>query len=417
MKMTRKFQKGKTQLYFLLAFLVLVSAAVMISFYRLELNQPSKGDRKLLKEESSSKVLSAQVIGGPVSDETYPKEWSDGGMFSDSYDKAFAKLKEMSLREKAGQIFLVRCPENPLDTIEKYKPSGFVLFRNDFSGKTKEQVIEELSAYQNTAQIPMLLAVDEEGGSVVRISSNPNLRSSPFLSPQQIFKQGGMEAIREDTAEKARLLKELGINLNLAPVADVSENKKDYIYDRTFGESAEKTSEYVWEVVTQARKNGLLSTLKHFPGYGNNRDTHKGIAVDQREYSVFENGDFLPFESGIAAGAESILVSHNIVYSMDQTLPASLSPKVHEILRKELHFTGVIMTDDLSMNAIAKYSGDNAAVVAAVLAGNDLLISSNFEEDIEIVITAVEEGIIPLEELDHAVFRVLSMKYHTKIME
>ena len=99
-------------------------------------------------------------------------------------------------------------------------------------------------------------------------------------------------------------------------------------------------------------ESGMVSTMKHFPGYGNNVDTHTGIAIDERPYSTFQNSDFLPFISGIEAGGPTILVSHNIVKCMDSEKPASLSEKVHEILRNELKFTGIVMTDDLAMDAV-----------------------------------------------------------------
>jgi beta-N-acetylhexosaminidase len=122
------------------------------------------------------------------------------------------------------------------------------------------------------------------------------------------------------------------------------------------------------------KQNKLGSALTRFPGYGNNVDTHTGIAIDERDYNTFVTSDFLPFEAGIKAGVDSILVSHIILTSVDKEYPASLSPKVHEILRNALSFTGVIMTDDLSMEAIKEYSGDDAAAVHAILAGNDLLV-------------------------------------------
>jgi beta-N-acetylhexosaminidase len=150
--------------------------------------------------------------------------------------------------------------------------------------------------------------------------------------------------------------------------------------------------------------------LKYFPGYGNNVDTHTGIATDNRSYDTFVKSDFLPFEAGIEAGAGSILVSHNIVTSMDKDYPASLSAKVHEILRKDLSFNGVIMTDDLSMEAITKYTGNQKAAVLAVTAGNDLLIATDFDVQIPAVIAAVKDGTISEDQIDEAVLHVLIWK-------
>lgn len=178
-----------------------------------------------------------------------------------------------------------------------------------------------------------------------------------------------------DTIEKAALLQSLGVNVNLAPVCDVSNNPSDYIYPRTFGKDAKQTAAYVKTVVETMNGRKLGAVLKHFPGYGSNVDTHTGIATDTRPYTSFETADFLPFQAGIAAGAGGVLVSHNIVTCMDETLPASLSPAVHRVLRDTLGFNGVIMTDDLMMEAIKQYTGAQKAAVLAVRAGNDMVLA------------------------------------------
>ena len=150
--------------------------------------------------------------------------------------------------------------------------------------------------------------------------------------------------------------------------------------------------------------------MKHFPGYGSNVDTHTGIATDTRPYTSFETADFLPFQAGIAAGAGGVLVSHNIVTCMDETLPASLSPAVHRVLRDTLGFNGVIMTDDLMMEAIKQYTGAQKAAVLAVRAGNDMVLATDFDVQIPAVLAAVEEGTIPMAQIDASVTRILLWK-------
>ena len=205
--------------------------------------------------------------------------------------------------------------------------------------------------------------------------------------------------------------------MNLAPVADVSTSSNDYIYARSYGKGAEETAEYVGSVVQTMNNSGILSTLKHFPGYGNNVDTHTGIAIDERSYETFETSDFLPFESGISSGAPIILVSHNIVKCMDEQNPASLSENVHNILRDELGFTGLIITDDLSMDAVKEYADNGRAAVQAVKAGNDMIISSDFVKQKQEVVSAVESGEISEEIIDTAVKRILACKMTYKIIE
>ncbi len=341
-----------------------------------------------------------------------PEDYEDHGIFSEFYEKAFKKLKTMTLEEKIGQLFLARCPsEGALDTIHKYKIGGFVLFGQDFQNKTSEEVISTLTSYQKASSIPLILSTDEEGGSVVRVSSNENLSLHRFLSPQDVFNEGGMEKIKEDATKKSKLLKSLGINVNLAPVADVSIDPNDFIFDRSFGKNANETADFVKNVVTLTQENGISCALKHFPGYGNNVDTHTGISIDERPYENFVNSDFIPFKEGIKAGVHFILVSHNIVKSMDDTVPASLSSNVHKILRDDLGFTGLIITDDLAMDAIKLYtSGENPAT-KAVLSLNDMMIITDIEEGYSNVLSSFKNRKIPEETINKACFRVLAYKY------
>ena len=252
--------------------------------------------------------------------------------------------------------------------------------------------------------------MDEEGGTVNRISRYPAFRAEPFSSPQERYKAGGFEAIEKDTVEKCTLLHELGVNLNFAPVCDVSKDPEDFIYNRSFGKDASQTAQYVTTVVDVMKKQKMGSVLKHFPGYGDNEDTHTGIAYDNRSYDDFVQSDFIPFEAGIDSGADVVLVSHNIVKSMDDQRPASLSPRVHEILREELGFSGVIVTDDLYMDGVRDFADDEQVAVMAVEAGNDLLCCTDFTVQIPAVVDAVKSGEIPEHRIDQSVIRILEMK-------
>lgn len=320
------------------------------------------------------------------------------------------RLEKMTLEEKVGQMFLVRCPEEAIEGIEKYKVGGYVLFSKDFEGKTKDSLAKELKTYQAASEVPLMFAVDEEGGTVVRVSGYPAFRKTPFLSPRKLFEKGGMELIAADAKEKAELLLSLGITVNLAPVCDISKSKSAFMYERSFGKDAEETADYVATIVTASKEAGLGSVLKHFPGYGDNADTHKGIVYDSRSYETYAESDFKPFLAGIEAGVGAVMVSHNIVQCMDADMPASLSARVHQILREELAFDGVILTDDLYMDAIQDFAGKEAAAVAAVLAGNDMLCCTDFEVQIPAVIAAVEDGRISEEQIDASVLRVLRWK-------
>lgn len=336
-------------------------------------------------------------------------------------ERVEAILSSMTLAEKAGQLFFVRVPgENALEDVTAYHLGGYLLFGRDFqdgagNDLTVEQVTEKIRSWQDAAAIPLLIGTDEEGGTVVRASRNPNLfPEGKFHSPQWLAKNADVDGdvFSHDAWEKSYGLLRLGVNVNLAPVCDVSTDPSSFIYDRTLGLPAPETADYVESVVSAMAQSGIGSVLKHFPGYGDNADTHTGVARDDRPMEAFLEGDFLPFRAGLAAGGDTaaVLVSHNIVTCMDPELPASLSPAVHAVLRRELGFDGVVMTDDLAMKAVADYAGDGAAAVMALAAGNDLVITTDYRTQIPKVIEAVENGGLPEELLDTACRRVLRWK-------
>ena len=337
-------------------------------------------------------------------------------IFDQFKDLANKKLQEMTLEEKIGQILLVKYPDdtNIKQIINDYKIGGFIFFEKDFKDKTTEEVQNMMNSLQKMSKIPLLTAVDEEGGDVIRISSNKKLIETEFLSPRQLYLQGGFDLIREDTKRKSAFLEKLGINVNLAPSVDVSTNSTDYIYNRTLGENASLTSTYAKTVIEASKTNNSVSyVLKHFPGYSNNEDSHKGKVVDTRTLDEIRENDLPPFEAGIKSNAEAILVNHNIVQSLDQNNPASLSANVHNFLVADLAFTGITMTDDLSMKAVS--SIENVAV-KALLAGNDIIITTDYEQSFNDIKKAVDDGIISEKLINEIAHKIISWKYYKGLM-
>ena len=336
-------------------------------------------------------------------------------IFSLYYKMAGIKTKEMTLDEKIGQLLIGRYNEdNAINDTIKYGLGGFVFYEEDFIGKTKKDVIDMIDTLQNKSKIPLLTAVDEEGGSVVRISSNSNLVSERFKSPRELYLSGGMDLVKNDTINKSKILFDLGINLNLAPVVDVSTDINDYIYKRSIGEGTNITSLYAKTVINASKGLGVSYTLKHFPGYGNNDDTHKGIVIDNRSYDDIMEYDIPPFEEGINNGAEAVLISHNIVKSIDPDNPASLSNDVHNLLRGGLGFSGIAITDDLSMRALDNIEYINTK---AILSGNNLIISTDYVDSFNEIKNSVMNGVISEELIDRTVTRVLAWKYYKGLMK
>ena len=323
------------------------------------------------------------------------------------------RLVRMTLEEKVGQLFWARVPSNhQIEDLQSYHFGGYLLFGRDFQGQTLEDIKALTSRYQATSKIPLLIGSDEEGGTVTRISS---ILDTPFQAPMTLYHQGGLEAVLSDTRQKAEVLKSVGINAGLFPVADLARDQSAFIYDRTIGQDAQTTASYVGQVVTELQKNKVGSTLKHFPGYGDNGDSHTAIIQDNRSLDELRQADFLPFQAGIDAGADSVLVSHNILTKID-TVPSSISPKINEILRKELNFKGVIMTDDLDMAGLADFVNQDEAAFQVILAGNDLILGSSYQTQIPYLLKKVSSGELIEDRIDESVRRILSWKYDLGIL-
>ncbi len=355
-------------------------------------------------EQQDNKIIDYQVM------EVTTSEINENDLFAAFYEKATNKLKTLSLDEKIGQLFLIRYDEAKASVIiNDYKPSGFVFYEKDFKDKNEESVKNMINNVQVISKIGLLTSVDEEGGKIVRISSNNNLVTSPFKSPSALYDEGGLSLIKQDTIAKSGILKNLGLNLNLAPVVDVSTDPNAYMYERTLKQDTALTSDYAKTVIEASKNTGVSYSLKHFPGYGNNTDTHIASATDTRSYEDLLKNDLPPFKSGIEAGAEAVLVSHNIVSSLDSTNPASLSTSIHNLLRNQLKFNGVIITDDLDMGATATIANK---YTKALLAGNDLIIATEYSDAINEIKNSVNSQTISETLIDNAALKVLAWKYY-----
>ena len=224
-------------------------------------------------------------------------------------EQAEARLREriagMSIEEKVGQMFFVRCPEmGAAEDVAAYHLGGLLLFGRDYKDAdggwlSAEELTAKLESYQAAAELPLFIGSDEEGGTVTRASRDPKLFAQPLPSPQELYAARGMDGLAAETLDYNKQLLALGINVNLAPVCDVSTDAGDFIYARSFGGDAAATSEFVTAAVGAIRDAGVAAVLKHFPGYGNNADTHTGVAA---QYA--ERGDVLLFEDEM--GGESV---------------------------------------------------------------------------------------------------------------
>ena len=343
-------------------------------------------------------------------------------------EQAARIVSEMTVEEKVGQMFLVRNPASGSGSgtealIRQYQPGGIVMFGVDFKDDTPDGVKAKTTSYQAASALPLLIAADEEGGSVQRVGRYPQYRETPFLSPRAAYASGGLELADAEVVERARLLKSLGLNFNLAPVADVCGDAEAFIYDRSFSGDPGLASEFVGRAVDLTLSEDVACCLKHFPGYGSADDTHTGLATLSRGLDELRSCDLLPFEAGIEHGCPCVMVTHLIVEALDLDNPASVSPAVISLLRDELGFDGVILTDDLAMGGVLDYFGGSEdpeasgkAAVAAVLAGCDMLCCSDVGQ-IPAVIEAVKNGTVPQELIDAAAGRIVQMKLSIGLMK
>lgn len=224
--------------------------------------------------------------------------------------KAAEILSGMTTEQKVGQMFLARCPEQQAaEKCAQYALGGYILFGRDFENKTPEEAKAGIAACQSASTVPMIIATDEEGGTVNRVSRYKQYRSNPFHSPSELYAEGGLDFIINDTAEKCRLLLSLGVNVNMAPVCDITTDPQAFMYNRSLRQDAETTSLYASVVASTCKSEGMGCVLKHFPGYGNAADTHTGWGFGPKGPLKSFTKDFLPFKAGIDSGAGAVLVA------------------------------------------------------------------------------------------------------------
>ncbi len=327
-------------------------------------------------------------------------------------------IENMTIDEKVGQIFFIKNDGRFDGSILKdYPVGGVILFKGDFVGRSEQNVKDSIQNLQDNSDIPLFIGIDEEGGTVVRLSCYSSLAPYQFRSPRDLYYVDGFDEIKEDTVAKSELLLSYGINVNFAPVCDIPDSNGDFIYTRSFSEDVALTQEYVELVVSVMNDCQIGAVLKHFPGYGNNADTHNSVVRDLRPIEDFEEVDLKPFQSGIDSGAWCVLMNHNIVECMDDKTPASLSKNVHKLLREDMRFGGVIITDDLMMSGITNIYTKEESAVQAVLAGNDMILATDYQVQYEAVHKAIRSGRIKEEQLEESIRRILRWKYTLGLLE
>ena len=333
-------------------------------------------------------------------------------------------VDEMTIDEKVYQMFIV-LPEQltgvgqvtaagttTQEALEKYPVGGILYLSQNIVSRNQTQTM--LSNVQAYSKIPVFTAVDEEGGVVSRVGNNPNMGTTSFPSMKNIGSTGDSNQAYTVGYTIGNECKELGFNLDFAPVADVFSNPENTVIgNRAFSDDPNITADMVSSCVRGFKDAKMLCALKHFPGHGDTiADSHYEAAITSKTLEELDELEFVPFVKGIEAGADFVMVGHILTPNItDDYIPATLSNEMLSILRDELKFDGIIITDAMNMEAITDYYSSSEAAVTAVKAGIDMiLVPEDFHAAVSGVIHALETGDITEEEINDSVIRIIQTK-------
>lgn len=343
-------------------------------------------------------------------------------------DKLQKILDDMTLEEKIYQMFfvtpeqltgvgeVVQAGEATKDAIEKKPVGGIIYFSKNI--QTPEQITEMLENTQKYSKIPLFTAIDEEGGTVSRLADNPLMDMEKIETMSEIGDKKDYERAYEVGVIIGEKLSELGFNVDFAPVADVLSGD-NVIGSRSFGSDTKVVSKMVSNVVSGLNKSGVSATLKHFPGQGSTTgDTHYDYVQSDRTEKEIRSTELPPFESGIESGADFVMIGHMKVKAFDSKNPAVFSKKiVTDLLRKDMGFKKIIITDAMNMGAVLNNYKSGEAAVKAVRAGVDMILMPNdFESAFDAVLKAVSDGEISESRIDESVMRILKLKSEKGLM-
>lgn len=345
-------------------------------------------------------------------------------------------LGKMSLREKVGQLFIVRpeaLAENSnaetapatdrvddavISRIEEYPVGGIALFSRNIT--SAEQLPMFISDLQSSSKYPLFIAVDEEGGRVARIANSDFFNVASYKSMEDIGKSGDASKAEEVGRQIGLYLKELGFNLDFAPVADTNTNPQNIVIgDRSYGSDPALVARMVSAQLDGMHDSGIMGTLKHFPGHGDTKDdTHSGYVSIEKTWDELKECELVPFITALPK-ADMVMLSHiTAVNVTSDKLPTSMSETmITGKLRNELGYDGVIITDAMAMGAVADNYTSAEAAVTAVKAGVDIvLMPQNLDEAFNGVMNAVTDGEISMARLDESVMRILKLKARYKLI-
>ena len=373
-----------------------------------------------------------EVEKEPVSQQTSDEKDKNNGqaVSQDTKDTEIdQKLEELTLQEKIAQMFMITPdtltgvdgtwnPGEVTETAYKERPvGGLIMMENNLVSadqiRTWNDAITGFS--KETVGLVPFLSVDEEGGTVARIAGNAAFGIENVGNMSEIGASGDSQEAYQAGVTIGTYLKDLGFNMDFAPVADVWTNPENTVLQyRSFGSDPKVVSEMVSEAVKGFHSQGICTTVKHFPGHGGTSgDSHEGSVFLNSTKEELEACEFLPFQAAIEEGTEFVMVGHiSLPNILNDNTPASLSEEVvTEMLREDLGFDGIVITDAMNMGAIADNYTSAEAAVQAVQAGVDMiLMPQDFEDAYQGILSAVNSGTISEDRIDESVRRILEVK-------
>lgn len=332
-------------------------------------------------------------------------------------------ISKMSLEDKIGQMILAGVSGTTMDASAKQLLSqihvgGIIFYKNNFETPAQAvQFVNQLKA-GNSSSLPLLLGVDQEGGRVTRLPGGlvnfpPNKQIGQVNNPDFSFKVGTL---------LGQELKEFGLNLDFAPVLDINSNPNNpVIGDRSFGNNAEIVSKLGVQTMKGIQSQNVITTIKHFPGHGDTSvDSHLDLPIVNKSLKELKELELIPFERAINQGGDVVMVAHILLPQLDKTNPGTMSKAVMtDLLRKQLGFTGVIITDDMTMGAITEHFDIGKASVESVKAGSDIiLVGHDYNNVVKIISslkTAVQNGEISEQRLNESIERIIQLKRNYSI--
>ena len=368
-------------------------------------------------EAPTETVAPTEDTSGSGSSESQPQlntdALSDNGIFSEYYEKAAAYVAGMSKEQMVGQMIMgvTVDPATAASDMNRYSLTGMLFDNAAFDYMSKEEVKSAVLNVKSSSSIAPIIAAQEEGGAVTTLSGHSAFDDVTFDAPRDIFESEGLGAVEKKEDEKTLLLREYGFNLNLAPVVDLPDMYDQVMYSRSLSNDPQVVSTYAEYVSKFNQAKGVSVALKHFPGYGTIPDSYESVITDTRDASVIRSTDYTPFKAGAAAGAHFIMVSNVVVQSIDATHTAALSPAIHRELRDVVGFTGLVITDVLDGADYSEYADGNNVAVAAVLAGNDIILVKDYASAYTSILAAVNDGAISEDILKQVCTRVIAYKY------